>query len=631
MITSYNPQIIGVNEKQFQLIDSVTGSLQTKYVERRIRRYLSYFVDVDSYILRDDLNYVALEQFIKDINVALKKANEPELVVSEQVQNFIQKNSYAIREHSIAGQTIKQNDENWQSEIKAFKEIVDIEMERSLLDKQIKSSFFMSTMKKVANFSVPGAGKTAMTYGAFAYLSSSKIMKVNKILVVSPLNAFEAWRREYIEIFGSKRYLWYMNLRDKQYKSDMGRIRMDWGKADLIVVNFESLQKYVDVLNELIDEQTMIVFDEVHRIKGIGGARAQAALNLGHNSVYRYVLTGTPIPNGFRDIYNFLHLLYNDEYDAQFAWNVAELENVDAEEVNEKLYPFFWRTNKTELGVPKAEDDFIIETEPTDEQSELANAIYENEPGILAIYIRLLQASTNPSLVMKKIDYSEMGLLDDEIENLNLNNALNKAEEEIARQMTYSKLNVLEMQSPKFKKGIDLIDELVSQGKKVMVWGMFVDTMHKIQDALKNRGIQANLIYGQTPKEIRPQLIDEFKDENSGIEVMISNPNTLGESISLHQTVHDAVYFEYNFNLTFMLQSRDRIHRLGLKASQYTRYYYLQSKGDKAHRGFIDSAVYTRLKEKEQIMLDAIEGQTLKIEVNDDFLESIKKIVDINK
>ena len=67
----------------------------------------------------------------------------------------------------------------------------------------------------------------------------------------------------------------------------------------------------------------------------------------------------------------------------------------------------------------------------------------------------------------------------------------------------------------------------------------------------------------------------------------------------MHQTVHDAVYFEYNFNLTFMLQSRDRINRLGLPENQYTRYYYLMTKGDVAHMGFIDRIVYKKLKDKE--------------------------------
>ena len=36
-----------------------------------------------------------------------------------------------------------------------------------------------------------------------------------------------------------------------------------------------------------------------------------------------------------------------------------------------------------------------------------------------------------------------------------------------------------------------------------------------------------------------------------------------------------------------MLQSRDRIHRLGLNNNQYTRYYYLMSEGDRAHKGLL--------------------------------------------
>ena len=76
-----------------------------------------------------------------------------------------------------------------------------------------------------------------------------------------------------------------------------------------------------------------------------------------------------------------------------------------------------------------------------------------------------------------------------------------------------------------------------------------------------------------------------------------------------------------------MLQSRDRIHRLGLPKNQYTRYYYLMTEGDKAHGGVIDQQVYNRLKEKEKIMMDAIEGNLLVPEVPDDYLEEIKNIV----
>lgn len=154
---------------------------------------------------------------------------------------------------------------------------------------------------------------------------------------------------------------------------------------------------------------------------------------------------------------------------------------------------------------------------------------------------------------------------------------------------------------------------------------MFIKTMQKIKRELKRKGISVNLVYGGTPKDERVELINGFRDGD--VQVLISNPNTLGESISLHQTVHDAIYFEYNFNLTFMLQSRDRIHRLGLPENQYTRYYYLMTASDRAHGGFIDHPVYERLKEKEQVMRDAIDGTLLVPEVTDDYLEDVKRIV----
>ena len=68
----------------------------------------------------------------------------------------------------------------------------------------------------------------------------------------------------------------------------------------------------------------MIVFDEVHRIKNPFGVRAQAALELVKDSRFKFVLTGTPIPNSYQDIYNFLHLLYANEYNSFFSWSLDE-------------------------------------------------------------------------------------------------------------------------------------------------------------------------------------------------------------------------------------------------------------------------------------------------------------------
>ena len=621
---SDSPIIIKNKDGLFQLLDDDHHTLETKAAQRGLAIFAPYFEDQDQRTFKEDLTYVQLLELVKKLNRRLQRKGLPEVQASNKFNQFVQQRQYYIKEQSQAGLTIKDGDPRWQHEFDNFKAVVSQEITRPLKPEQEKASFFMTIMKRAANFSVPGAGKTAMMYGTFAYLSSPRVNEVDKLLVVSPLNAFAAWRTEFEAVFGPKRKLHYLNMRDKKYNNNVGAIKHDWVQADVITINYESLQSKLNIINDLLDSKTMLVFDEVHRVKGVGGQRAKAALSLSQTPHYRYVLTGTPIPNGFRDIYNFLHLMYPDEYSSFFAWDLTTLNNIDPEDVNKKLSPFFWRTNKKDLHVPKPDPDIIKEVEPSKNQQMLSQAIYETENGTLATFIRLLQASTNPELLATNLNYKELGLVDAD-SGVWDKQASTVEKENASSGDAYKKYDLAKVESPKFEMGIDLIDKLVSQGKKVLVWGMFVGTMQKITDTLNDMGIKTTLVYGATPKQDREGMINNFRTGDA--QVLVSNPNTLGESISLHQTVHDAVYFEYNFNLTFMLQSRDRINRLGLPANQYTRYYYLMTKGDVAHMGFIDSTVYKKLKDKEKVMIDAIDGQLLVPEYTDDYLQEVKDIV----
>lgn len=621
---SDSPIIIKNKDGLFQLLDDDHHTLETKAAQRGLAIFAPYFEDQDQRTFKEDLTYVQLLELVKKLNRRLKRKGLPEVQASNKFNQFVQQRQYYIKEQSQAGLTIKDGDPRWQHEFDNFKAVVSQEITRPLKPEQEKASFFMTIMKRAANFSVPGAGKTAMMYGTFAYLSSPRVNEVDKLLVVSPLNAFAAWRTEFEAVFGPKHKLHYLNMRDKKYNNNVGAIKHDWVQADVITINYESLQSKLNIINDLLDSKTMLVFDEVHRVKGVGGQRAKAALSLSQTPHYRYVLTGTPIPNGFRDIYNFLHLMYPDEYSSFFAWDLTTLNNIDPEDVNKKLSPFFWRTNKKDLHVPKPDPDIIKEVEPSKNQQMLSQAIYETENGTLATFIRLLQASTNPELLATNINYKELGLVDAD-SGVWDKQASTVEKENASSGDAYKKYDLAKVESPKFEMGIDLIDKLVSQGKKVLVWGMFVGTMQKITDTLNDMGIKTTLVYGATPKQDREGMINNFRTGDA--QVLVSNPNTLGESISLHQTVHDAVYFEYNFNLTFMLQSRDRINRLGLPANQYTRYYYLMTKGDVAHMGFIDNTVYKKLKDKEKVMIDAIDGQLLVPEYTDDYLQEVKDII----
>jgi len=611
-------------------------------IDRKLRQGsdIAYFFENDNETIKSTATYKDIERII-DTTKSRAGKKDIDVIVSEAVEELLTRNKYSIEQYRILGDVYRGDLKKFPRDKKVsfseFSKIVQSEVSRPLLELHLRSAYYEYEMARTGNFSVPGAGKTAMILGVFAYLNrqgAPSNERIDRMLVVSPINAFDSWQSEFKAVFDKKKELKSIDTqscRDFEYQ-----LNVSWGVSNLVLVNYEALPAHANQLKQLINDRTMLIFDEVHRIKNPDGKRAKKALEIAQIPKFKYVLTGTPIPNSYQDIYNFLHILYSNEYNSFFGWDLNQLKDPkirEIEEINKKMHPFYWRTNKNDLEVPPAESDNEIIVTPSSKQMDLAESIYYNEPSSLAKLIRLIQASTNPSLVTEVIDYNELMSFDDDgdvngISKKEFDELLGDTSEEPSKN-TYSNLDVDHMVSPKFVQGIDLVINLVNGGKKVLVWGIFVDTIQKITQSLRDRGVRTNLVYGGTAKDGRVALINEFRDGD--VQVLVSNPQTLGESISLHQTVHDAVYFEYDFNLTFMLQSRDRIHRLGLGRNQYTRYYYLQTKAEDIHSsrpGYIDQKIYKRLKEKEQIMYKAIDDNTLSIEYSVDEIKSAIDIID---
>ena len=155
-------------------------------------------------------------------------------------------------------------------------------------------------------------------------------------------------------------------------------------------------------------------------------------------------------------------------------------------------------------------------------------------------------------------------------------------------------------------------EELAREGKPVIIWCVFLDSIHTLSEALEKRGITTRCIYGAVPLEERQDILRDFK--LGRFQVLLTNPHTLAESVSLHSVCHDAVYFEYSYNLVHLLQSKDRIHRLGLPEGQYTQYAFLQTEYQTEKGPWsMEGVVYQRLRQKEQTMLEAIGRRTLEV------------------
>lgn len=147
--------------------------------------------------------------------------------------------------------------------------------------------------------------------------------------------------------------------------------------------------------------------------------------------------------------------------------------------------------------------------------------------------------------------------------------------------------------------------------------------MFILEKKLRETGVNARVVYGGNTQEERERALNQFR--SGDIDALITNPHTLAESVSLHSTCHDAIYYEYSFNLVHLLQSKDRIHRLGLPEGQYTQYFFLQDVYDNHNDGYsLDANIYDRLKDKEQTMLEAIAEQQLEtMPTTDDDLNAI--------
>lgn len=553
-------------------------------------------------------------------------------IVTEQVSAIIESKELYISERSKVGLQIKQHDSQVVPQFSEYKKVVDNEMTRPLRNQQMWDSFFMCTMKRDANFSVPGSGKTASVLGVFAYLRAKGF--VNKIVMIGPKNSFGSWQDEFIACFRDKIPLRLFNIHSGAYTSgDMKKraILFETGGKNLLLFNYEGIGGYRNELKSIIDSKTMVVMDEVHKVKkysdGMMGMRAEDVYKVTANAAYTIALTGTPIPNSYVDIYNLLHFLYRDEYDDFFGFDYTQLKNPtdsDMEEINRKLQPFYCRTTKDQLGVPRANEDKIICVDATDSENRLFHILKQKyRKNKLALIIRLLQLETNPAMLLKNLELSDFSdILDisgeiDEIDYVDYSQDVKELIDGIH-------------ETSKFRLCIDQAKKLHSQGKPIIIWCIFIDSIQRIGRALEKEGITTGAIYGNVSDEQRAAILQEFK--SGSIDVLITNPHTLAESVSLHGVCHDAIYYEYSYNLVHLLQSKDRIHRLGLPDGQYTQYYYLKEMyADEDGAFALGERIYDRLKEKEQIMLNAIENQVLeKVTSTEEDLELIFKGLGLN-
>ncbi|MEC7769808.1 MAG: DEAD/DEAH box helicase [Bacteroidota bacterium] len=494
-------------------------------------------------------------------------------------------------------------------------DILQKHVPRELREHQKKASYHLWLLNNAANFSVPGSGKTTVVLSVYERLRMEN--KVNKLFVIGPPASFGPWKEEFQAALGRKvksKVLAGGNREDRKLEYYNFN-----GDTELYLTSFQTLLNDSDDLQIFLGNEKVrayLVIDEAHYIKQINGSWANAALKVAKYADYRCILTGTPAPKSYTDLYNLFDFLWperkpiSSRQKARIKLLEENNDNQAASEILEDtIGPLFYRVRKKELGL--ADQIFHpphkIEMNPSERL--IYNAII-NKIRDFAIedylkniqlvnklrrgrMIRLRQCISNAQLLSTAVEDYDEDIIGD---NLDLNRLI----------IRYDKNEV----PAKLSKLVDLVSGFQKRKEKIVIWSNFLGTISLIENTLEKKGYECKKIIGETPvenssvteEETREKIRLEFVDPKSGLDILIANPAACAESISLHKSCSNAIYYDLSYNCAQYLQSLDRIHRVGGSEEKSSHYHYLQ------YSNTIDSDILLNLNRKAEKMYEIIEG-----------------------
>jgi SNF2 family DNA or RNA helicase len=474
---------------------------------------------------------------------------------------------------------------------------------RCLTAEQRESVAHVLTVGHGANFSVPGAGKTTIALAAYAGFSRQAL--VDRLIVVAPRSAFKPWEEEFEACLGRPP----TSVRLTGDPASRDRIYARSSDFELFLVTYQMAANDVARLAGVCRRHAVfLILDESHHVKRLEeGQWADAVLALAPHAKRRLVLSGTPMPQGYEDLWTqFTFLWPSRDVLGEKSLFRRQCDSGVTSDIGSRVRPFFRRIRKADLALPPLEvERRMVNLAP--HQQRIYDAIRQKilheltmEPSDTSVLrqwrraklVRLIQAASNPALLSEYSEEFQLSAAD----------ASDMSVIELARR--YAELEL----PSKLAIASQLVSQLASAGKKVVVWTSFVKNITMFSGLVE--GVAPTfVVYGAVPRDYsedeefnREQQIAQFKNTD-GPAVLVANPAACGESISLHHACTEAIYIDRTFDCAKFLQSQDRIHRLGLEADQSVRLQILLCTDT------IDETIDARLEAKSERMQELLEGE----------------------
>ena len=376
-----------------------------------------------------------------------------------------------------------------------------------------------------------GLGKTLQTLAWLAWLRDARDDKATRLppsLVVCPKSVQDNWMAE------SRRFFPTLRVGMWSRQNAGGAVPDD---CELLIVHYQHLRLYEERLAER--EWHVVILDEAQAIKNPSSQTAIIACRL--RAQHRLALTGTPIENRLLDLWSIMSFAMPGVLGgrAQFTKNFdAKGDPFARVRLAARVRPFLLRRTKKEVAsdLPdRIEEDLVCDLEGVQQK------LYTAE-------LKRARAALLKLKTAKELDKARFNILTSllRLRQICCHPQLVGCDEKNAG-------------SAKLEALAELLDPLMQEGHKVIIFSQFVDMIELISGELRRNEWPHFILTGST--DDRGSLVAEFQN-TEGPAVFLISLKAGGFGLNLTAASY-VVLFDPWWNPAVEAQAIDRTHRIG--------------------------------------------------------------------
>jgi SNF2 family DNA or RNA helicase len=401
-----------------------------------------------------------------------------------------------------------------------------------------------------------GLGKTIQVIGFMATLIQEH--SCFPFLIVVPNSTCANWRREIKQWAPKLRVVTYFGsaaARDMAHKYELFPHGQKELRCHIVVTSYEAAAddscrrffRSISWAGLIVDEGQRLKNDKSILYGALSAVRAP----------FRLLLTGTPLQNNARELFNLLQFLDENINAAELEEKYTEMTSENIRELHDQIRPYILRRTKVQvLTFLPPLGQIIVPISMSHLQKKLYKSILAKNPELLkALFV---------NQTLKQQDRA------------NLNNILMQLRKCLCHPFVYSreieertdiaavshrnlveasaKLHLLEILLPKLKEG----------GHRVLIFSQFLDMLSILEDFLDGLQLSYQRLDGTMGSLEKQKRIDHFNAPDSSDFAFLLSTRAGGVGINL-ATADTVIILDPDFNPHQDIQAISRAHRIGQK------------------------------------------------------------------